>query len=152
MGHRHEAREFAMQALFSVDIQLKRERLKQNLNNNKEDVEQECIQCFCKVFESQLSCQSSSYFHILLKGVKEHQDRIDKLIEEHSKNWKISKMSYVDINIMRVACYEFLFCHDVPSTVAINEAIDIAKDFASFESSSFINGILDSIRRTLEKK
>jgi N utilization substance protein B len=61
-------------------------------------------------------------------------------------------MSCVDRNIMRVAVYELLYCHDIPSKVSINEAIDIGKKFGTQESGAFINGILDSIRIALDKE
>ena len=63
-----------------------------------------------------------------------------------SKNWKITRMSCVDRNIIRIAIFEMLFCKDIPAKVSINEAIDIGKKFGTDESGSFINGIIDSIR------
>jgi N utilization substance protein B len=77
---------------------------------------------------------------------------IDAIIERFSANWKLSRMSCVDRNVMRIAVYELLCCHDIPSKVSINEAIDVGKKFGTDESGAFINGILDSIRIALEKK
>ena len=61
-------------------------------------------------------------------------------------------MSCVDRNVMRIAVYEMIYCHDIPPKVSINEAIDIGKKFGTQESGAFINGIMDSIRETLEKE
>jgi N utilization substance protein B len=77
---------------------------------------------------------------------------IDAVIERYSDNWKISRMSGVDRNILRIAIYELMYCNDIPYKVTINEAIDIGKRFGSNESGAFINGILDGIRVALEEK
>ena len=61
-------------------------------------------------------------------------------------------MSCVDRNVMRIAVYEMLYCDDIPPKVSINEAVDIGKKFGTQESGAFINGIMDSIRGTLEKE
>ncbi|MDD4463608.1 MAG: transcription antitermination factor NusB, partial [Desulfobacterales bacterium] len=77
--------------------------------------------------------------------------QIDQLIEHFSSNWKISRMSCVDRNIMRMAVYELLFCTEIPPKVSINEAIDVGKRFGTEESGAFINGILDTIRIAIEE-
>ena len=74
------------------------------------------------------------------------------LVERFSQNWKISRMSCVDRNVMRIAVYELLYCDDIPPKVSINEAVDIGKKFGTQESGAFINGIMDSIRGALEKE
>lgn len=92
------------------------------------------------------------FFYRLVRGVVSSEAEIDALIEQFSSNWKISRMSCVDRNIMRIAVYELLWCHDIPSKVSINEAIDIGKKYGTNESGPFINGILDSIRDAVEKE
>jgi len=72
------------------------------------------------------------------------------VIEQFSSNWKISRMSCVDRNILRIAVFELLYCADIPPKVSINEAIDVGKRFGTEESGAFINGILDSIRLAME--
>ena len=78
--------------------------------------------------------------------------QIDALVERFSQNWKINRMSCVDRNVMRIVEYEMLYCDDIPPKVSINEAVDIGKKFGTQESGAFINGIMDSIRETLEKE
>ena len=80
-------------------------------------------------------------------GVASHLDDIDRLINETAIGWKTSRMNKVDLSILRVAIYEMLYDDDVPESVAINEAIEIAKIFASDESPAFINGILGKISK-----
>ena len=81
-----------------------------------------------------------------------NKSQIDAIIERFSNNWKLSRMSGVDRNIMRIAVFEMLFCRDIPPKVSINEAIDVGKKFGTEESGAFINGILDSIRVALDNK
>ncbi len=88
---------------------------------------------------------SRPFFLRLVQGVWEHQAEIDLLIQKHSENWRLERMSRVDCNILRIAVFELVHCPDVPPRAAINEAIDLGKHFSTEESGAFINGILDSI-------
>jgi len=133
MGNRRRSRELAMQVLFQIDI---------NGDDSKEAVE-----LFCGHF--QVPKKAKPFFLELVDGVRARRDEIDRLLEQFSDNWKISRMSGMDRNIMRVAVYELLYCDDIPAKVSINEAIDIGKKFGTEQSPAFINGILDSINIAL---
>jgi len=135
MGTRRRSRVLAMQALFGMDM--------------NQDISEAQLECFCNHFSP--SKKSLPFFLELAKGVIRTRDEIDALIETYSSNWKISRMSCVDRNVMRVAVYELLYCKDVPSKVSINEAIDVGKKFGTEESGAFINGILDSINNSTGK-
>lgn len=124
-----------MQALFYMD-------------NCKDDSE-EVLKRFCINFNP--TEDILPFFYRLVRGVVFEGNEIDSIIEKFSSNWKISRMSCVDRNIMRIAVYELLWCDDIPSKVSINEAIDIGKKYGTGESGPFINGILDSIRDAMEK-
>jgi N utilization substance protein B len=78
----------------------------------------------------------------ILGGVEAHQARIDSIIEDISENWALSRMPLVDRNILRLAVYEMLYRDDVPDSVAINEAVEMAKVYGGDDSSKFVNGIL----------
>jgi N utilization substance protein B len=134
MGTRRRARELAMQALFCMDMQ----------NNTS----LEMLERFCGNFDP--SGKSRPFFLKLVKGVLDSKDELDTLIERFSRNWKISRMSCVDRNVMRIAVYELIYCEDIPPKVSINEAVDVGKKFGTEESGAFINGIMDSIRGALE--
>ena len=97
---------------------------------------------------------SLDYGETLFKGVVDNAPLLDSLIEEYSENWDISRMAVVDRNILRLALYELTIRDDVPYKVAIDEAIELAKEFSSDESAAFINGILDKIakKKVLKKK
>ena len=72
-------------------------------------------------------------------------ERIDKVIAETSENWSLERISVIDRTILRFAVYELLYCDDIPHSVSINEAIELAKKYSGDESGKFINGILDRI-------
>ena len=78
----------------------------------------------------------------VLAGVEAHQARLDRIIEEISENWALSRMPLVDRSILRLAVYEMLYRTDVPDSVAINEAVEMAKVYGGTDSSKFVNGIL----------
>jgi len=124
-----------MQALFYMD----------NCHDNSEEV----LKRFCINFNP--AEDILPFFYRLVRGVVFEGNEIDSIIEKFSSNWKISRMSCVDRNILRIAVYELLWCSDIPSKVSINEAIDVGKKYGTGESGPFINGILDSIRDAIEK-
>jgi N utilization substance protein B len=88
----------------------------------------------------------------IVYGTIDHLSEIDDAIQKAAEHWVIERMAAVDRNILRSATYELLFRKDIPSTVSINEAIEIAKRFSSTESASFINGILDRIGKGIKGK
>ena len=133
MGNRRRARELALQALFYADM-------------NQNDIE-DVLEYFNDHFAP--SKKALPYFMKLARGVQGARDEIDTLIETYSEHWKLSRISGVDRNVMRIGVYELLYCPDVPPKVAINEAIDVGKKFGAQESGAFINGILDSIHQAL---
>jgi N utilization substance protein B len=136
MGNRRKSRELAMQALFYMDM---------SPNDSNE-----ILKNFCSNFTPPRKILP--FFLKLVNGVMQGKGEIDSILERFSDNWKLSRMSCVDRNTMRVAVYELLYCHDIPYKVSINEAIDVGKKFGTKESGAFINGILDSIRMALENK
>lgn len=135
MGHRRSSRELAMQALYYIDV-------------GKNDAER-AFKLFCINFDPAEDIKP--FFTLLVQGVIEHKADIDRMIETFSSNWRLSRMSGVDRNVMRIAAFEMMFCPDIPSKVSINEAIDIGKKYGAADSGAFINGILDAISLDLEK-
>jgi N utilization substance protein B len=83
----------------------------------------------------------------IIKGTYKNLLRINKLIHACAKNWSLDRMAVVDRNVLRMAVYEILYRMEIPTSVTINEAIEIAKKFGTEESGSFVNGILDSVAR-----
>ncbi|MCH2101888.1 MAG: transcription antitermination factor NusB [Planctomycetes bacterium] len=93
----------------------------------------------------------AGYAHQLVRGVYDHLDEVNRWIEHIARNWRLDRMAYLDRNILRIALYELLHHPEVPFKVVINEAIDIAKQFSTAQSGSFVNGILDRARILIEK-
>jgi N utilization substance protein B len=86
----------------------------------------------------------------IVAGTIAHLDEIDDRIRLRTEHWRIPRMAVVDRNLLRMAVYEFLFQPNTPKTVAINEALEIARRFSTHEATQFINGILDAIKRDIE--
>ncbi len=129
MGFRRRARELAMQALYYVDIR----------GGNPDNR----VALFRKLYSPPE--ESKAFFTELVDGVLRHRTVLDTIIEGFSSHWKISRMSCVDRNILRIAVFEILARDDIPVKVSINEAIDIGKKYGTEDSGAFINGILDSV-------
>jgi N utilization substance protein B len=136
MGDRRQSRELALQALFFLDM------------NSSNDVAAD-VEAFCLENETDLTPTVRPFFMDLVQGVLTAMDKIDPMLETYSKNWKVSRMPVVDRNIMRIAAFELLERPDIPPSVTINEAVDIAKKYSTRESGSFVNGILDRIRLSI---
>jgi N utilization substance protein B len=132
MGDRRQARELALQALFFLDIH--------------EGDPLGGLDDFCEAHAQELPSGGEPFFRTLVEGVVAGKDRIDALVNQCSKNWRISRMPAVDRNIMRIAAFEMLEMGDIPCSVSINEAVDIGKKYGTRESGAFINGVLDRIR------
>jgi N utilization substance protein B len=88
-----------------------------------------------------------SYTRFLLEGVTKELQGLDRCIKGASEHWKLSRITYVDRNILRVAIFEMLHSPEVPPKVAIDEALELAKKFGTEDSKDFVNGILDRVLR-----
>ena len=92
------------------------------------------------------------YARQIVDGVIEHHDEIDELLETYAQGWAIDRMPHLDRAILRVASWEILYNDDVPDPVAINEAVELAKELSTDESGGFINGLLSRISSTKSVK
>jgi N utilization substance protein B len=133
---RRKAREHALQILFQLDIK-------------KEKLSAAVLRSFW--VEYQPDDEVRVFAEEILKGTTKHLAEINKLIHECAKNWSVDRMAAVDRNVLRMAVYEILYRKDIPSSVTINEAIEIAKKYGTDESGSFVNGILDNVARKTGK-
>lgn len=130
MGRR-ASREIAMKLLYQLEIQ-------------KEDREEQ-IQMVLE--ENELSDADKEYLLDVVNGVHEKTTYIDKIVEKYSKGWKINRISKIDLTILRLGVYEISFREDIPFSVSINEAVELAKKYSTEEAGSFINGILGMVTR-----
>lgn len=131
MGLRREARELALQMLYALDV-------------NPSVGLIETLQTF-REEQAEVTGRVREFAETLVRGVLQQLETIDNAIKVRSKNWSLSRMPRVDLNVMRMAAYELMFMPDIPKKVSINEAIEIARRFGDKESPSFVNGILDEI-------
>ncbi len=95
--------------------------------------------------------REKNYAEEIIKGVMQRKDELDDRLSQYAKRWDSERMGAVDRTVMRVALFEMLYRDDVPPVVSINEAVHFAKDFSSFQSGRFVNGVLDRIRRELDR-
>lgn len=134
MSNRHLARTTSMQALYEWDFNGKPAgALDEILARNK------------KEFMS--NEEDEGFTDSLIQGVVKHQKEIDEVIVKYAPEWPIEQITIVDRNILRVGVFELLFAKEIPSKVAINEAIEIAKTFGGESSGKFVNGVLGAIYR-----
>jgi len=128
---RGEARELVMKLIFQMEAQ--------------NDYSLSIRDKFYKEYAEKES--QKEYMNGLLNTIIENRDVIDSTIDKYSTNWNISRMAKVDLAITRLAVAEIMILEDVPDSVAINEAVNIAKKYSTEESSKFINGILGKIEK-----
>lgn len=138
MGNRRLAREIALKILFQVDL------VHSNINEassyafQAEDVWQysdsDAIIAFCLE---------------LVRGVLPNLNEIDRLIEKHANNWSLERMANIDRNILRIAIFEIAFMANIPKSVSINEAVELAKKYSTENSFGFVNGVLGKIEKII---
>jgi transcription antitermination protein NusB len=131
MGSRRKARELAVQLLYQNDLV-------------KMDPE-EAMNLFWEHFPVDMEVRE--FCTQLVLGTLDRLAVIDELLSEASENWSLNRMSVVDRNILRLATYELLDRLDIPPSVSLNEAIEIAKKYSTPDAAMFINGVLDRVKR-----
>ncbi|KEJ01146.1 antitermination protein NusB [Clostridium botulinum A2B7 92] len=136
--NRRKSREVAMRLLFQTT--LNGENLEEALENLKDVRESEDKE---KDYESvDLKDVDIDYVKRIIKGIEENKEEIDEKIKGNLKNWKIERLSKVDLSILRLCTYELKFEEDIPNRVSVNEAIELAKKYSGEKSATFINGVL----------
>ena len=91
--------------------------------------------------------RDQAYAEALVAGCRQEKGELDRIISEASKNWALSRIPAIDKILLRIGLYEILYAHDIPRTVAINEAVRLARRYGDKKSYSFVNGILDTVKR-----
>jgi N utilization substance protein B len=138
MGSRRKARECALQMLFAADF--------------ADAVPEEVLKTYwVELGDSDVEETAREFATRLAAGTLSHLEVLDERIRSRAEHWRIPRMAIVDRNILRLAVYEFLY-EPTPRTVAINEALEIARRFSTYEATQFINGILDAIKRDLDEQ
>ncbi len=138
MASRHLSRSIAMQSLYEWDFHGK-------ADGELEKITQKNIEEFGEGLES------FDFIWTLVRGVSENIETIDKIIEKTAPEWPIAQINILDRNVLRIGIYELLYENkdEVPPKVAINEAIELAKNFGGENSRKFINGVLGTVYREM---
>ncbi|MBS1769362.1 MAG: transcription antitermination factor NusB [Acidobacteria bacterium] len=137
-ANRHKARECALQILFAADMAT--------------DSPQDQIEAYWRELGDEALDEATREFGTkLAAGCLANREAIDERIRLRAEHWRIERMAIVDRNVLRLAVFEFAYL-DTPNTVVINEALEIARRFSTYEATQFINGILDAIRQDIEGK
>lgn len=129
-GIRRKARVLALNALYQSEV-------------NGVGVD-ESLPILCENFEA--NKKALPYARVLTAGIAEHWEQLNELIVDNAKNWRLDRMSIIDRNIIRIAVFEMCYRDDVPPRVAINEAVELAKQYCTEDAPAFINGILDAVQ------
>lgn len=129
--NRHIAREKAMQILFQIDL----------TDHSLEEV----VANFLEEHER------DPFLMSIVEGVTEHIDELDHVISQHLENWTLDRIGSVEKSILRIATYEMLYRDDIPTSVSINEAVELAKTFSDDKAGPFVNGVLSKISEAKER-
>lgn len=133
--NRRRSREIAMALVFEMSIN--KEDYNDILENYKENTEED------------LKNIDLDYITRILKGIQENSEEIDKKIEQYLVNWKLNRLSKIDLAILRICTYELMNEEDIPNAVSVNEGIELAKKYSEDKSFQFINGVLDNIKKEI---
>ena len=145
MPSRHRSRQRALQILYQLD-------LNQQQVYNAIDNFYESLYTSESEEEAPKTPDRDPFMEILVKGSIDNHKAIDDQITRHSEHWRLERMNVMDRLILRLATYEFLHEADTPGKVIINEALELARTFSGDDAVRFINGILDAIRKKLERE
>ena len=130
--NRKLSREKTMELLFGMTL-------------SKDSIE-EAIEGFIDNYEEDIKEIDLTYVKQALIGIENNKEAIDKIIEENLHNWKLERISKVNLSILRLSTYEVLYDTEIPRSVAINEALEITRRYSDEKSVGFINGVLDKIK------
>lgn len=130
--NRKLSREKTMELLFGMTL--------------SKDTVEEAVEGFVENYEENIKEIDLTYVKQTLIGIENNKEEIDKVIEANLHNWKLDRISKVNLSILRLATYELLFDKEVPRAVAINEALEISRKYSDEKSVAFINGVLDKIK------
>jgi len=131
MGKRRRGREAALRMLFEIDVG----------KTPREGVVARHLA------ESDLDPESVEFARLLVEGTLSERQHIDELLSHYAREWSLSRMANVDRNVLRLAAYEILYLPDIPASVSVDEAVELAKKYSTGESGKFVNGILGNLIR-----
>jgi transcription antitermination factor NusB len=138
MRRRTKAREFALQALYLMDI-------------TRDSCDVSLVNLWQGNADINIEEEIKNFTEELVRGTTQNVKAIDAKIAQYATNWELKRMAFVDRNILRLSCYELMFRSDIPPKVSINEAVELAKKYSSDQAAKFVNGVLDKIKLEKDK-
>ena len=144
MGIRRRSRELALQFLYQYDALIES-------SGEPSLPPEEQLSLFWERSDSPVQEDTKEFSSVLILGTCKNLLHIDDILTRFSEHWRLSRMSKIDRNILRLSIYELMYLSDIPPAVTINEAVELGKRFGTEDSGSFINGILDKIRIAREE-
>ncbi len=144
---RRSAREAAVKIIFQNEFVDQRLMPENGTSGETLDAESMLAMYLNSISEEEGKKLETQYVLNVLDGITKVVDELDALILAHSKDWTLDRMAKMDLAILRVALYEMKYMPDIPVSVSINEAVEIAKQFSYPEASAFINGVLGSVSK-----
>ena len=139
MGARRTARERALQALYQLEM-------------TPGSIGDALESAWAAAEEARKEPEAVKFARELVEGVMTNRAEIDRLIEQHSHNWRLDRMGRIDRNVLRLGVFELKYRPDIPKKVSLNEAVELGKNFGTEESSAFVNGLLDRVAAALGKQ
>ena len=132
---RKDSREKALELVFGMTL--------------SKDTPQEVIEMFKENSEEGLDGIDFGYINNILEGINEKRTELDSIIEKNLQNWKLDRISKINLCILEMGIYEMLYVEDVPEKVALNEALELTKRYSDEKSVSFVNGALDKVLKNI---
>ncbi len=130
---RHQARETALKMLFQIDV-------------GKNPMDMAMLTLEEAIKEGAMDARDRDFVLTLVQGVLRERESLDDFIRTHATGWKLERIHSVEKNIIRLSLFEIRHLHDVPYRIAINEAIELAKEYSGEEAGAFVNGVLDNVK------
>ncbi|MCR4944046.1 MAG: transcription antitermination factor NusB [Clostridium sp.] len=132
---RKNSREKAMELAFGMEL--------------SKDTPDEALETFVDNFEGNINNLDLGYIKEVLYGIESKKEELDSIIKDNLQNWKIERIAKINLTILRLAVLEMKYIEDVPSKVALNEALELTKKYSDEKSVSFVNAVLDKVLKSL---
>jgi len=141
MASRRKGRILAFQALYSWDIQFSQ--------TGNASIPEGLLDFSWADGDAPLDDKAAAFPRLLVTGTIENIAGVDSMIQKHLENWELSRLNRVDLAVLRISVYTLMFQSETPPSVVIDEAVEISREFGADDSYRFVNGVLDSVRKTL---
>ena len=137
MASRRKGRILAFQALFAWEVH--------NSKTGETSIPDGLLDFSWAGNNKQLDEQMTAFSRLLVTGTVENITAVDSMIKEHLQNWELERLNRVDLAVLRMSVYALMFQTEMPSSIVIDEAIEISKEFGTNDSYRFVNGVLDGV-------